>query len=315
MLCSDDLPVPIVPLSITWLDSLARARACFNARQIAMVDSVLVSGRFGSPGQETAQEQANLLARLSTINAYRDLIRLATDTTVVYEADESTLRELYTRYSDVSLFVATRLVSVRLGLGRACMKYAVDEYTQGESIHGGRTLRWRVADAEVDGQSRRLLHLDLPTATDDVVEVLLASHHSFAVEYKRVPGPPASYEWFLIYNIEGGWLRKWGTHRPTAYMFWVSAIDSAVEFPTNLPPKPLVGVRIYIPGLRLRIPMLPDVNFDDLREIELPMPILATEYIEDHCLPRWLAEAATGFIDWKGYGPVPPDIRLRFPDL
>jgi hypothetical protein len=84
-----------------------------------------------------------------------------------------------------------------------------------------------------------------------------------------------------------------------------------------MPATPLVGVRIYIPGLRLRLPLfLPDFNFDDLREIELPLPILEIDYLKNGKRPSWLGrDDHLGFKDWKGHGPVPPALRVRFPDF
>ena len=94
-------------------------------------------------------------------------------------------------------------------------------------------------------------------------------------------------------------------------------LDELPAATPELPPIPLVGVRIYIPGLRLRLPFfLPDINFDDLRELELPMPILEVEYLRQHRQPSWLGTSDNlNFKDWKGHGPVPPALRLRFPDL
>ena len=337
-LCAGELPVPVVPLSPAWLDSLARSHSDYNVAQIARIDSLLRAGHFGTPGSPNAKRQAHLLARLTLVNAYRDLVRLACDSTCVHEADEATFRDLDKRYSDVSLFPAVRLKRVRLGLGHVCMRYAVEEKGEGEAIQGGTHLRWSIKDTEVAGAKRRVLSIDLPTGLDVVVEVLLAPHHSFDVQYLRVDGPPAPYEWFVVHDIRGGWLRKWGTHAPQAYMFWVSAFPAAVETlsaaaetlsaagvdppatapapPVKLPATPLVGVRIYIPGLRLKLPIfIPDINFDDLREIELPQPILDMEYLRQRRQPAWLGTApGLGFRDWKGYGPVPPGVRERFPD-
>ncbi len=335
VLCAGNLQVPVVALSPAWLDSLARHHASYNAREITRIDSLFKAGHFGAPKTSQARRSAHLLARLTTINAYHDLVWLASDSTRVHEANEATLADLNMRYSDVLLFSTACLESVRFGLGRVCMRYSVDGQAEGKSNHGGKTLRWRVKDAEIEGRSLRLLSLDLPTGTDDTVEVLLARHHSFTVEYVRVEGPPAPYELFLVDHIQGGWLQRWGTHHPQAYMFWVSALtppphrDSAAAtiLPAHttslpappvveLPETPLVGVRIYIPGLRLRMPFLPDVNFDDLREIELPLPILSMEYLQRKQQPSWLGSGDnSGLKDWRGHGPVPPAVRERFPDF
>jgi len=333
-LCARDLAVPVVRLTPAFLDSLAGARAQANQAQIARIDSLFRAGYYGSPKTHEARRAAHLVARLTLINGYPDLIRLAGDRTRVYEADEATLRAVNENYSDVLLFAAARLERVRLGLGRACLHYDVETKGEGQSAHGGKRLRWRVTEATVGGKTRRLLSLDLPTATDDVVEVLLAPHYTFQVEYDRIEGPPAPYDFYLVHDIQGGWLRRSGTHRPMAFMYWVTPLSpvgaemvkvSSDAGGTNgrhtvpavdVPETPLVGVRVYIPGLRLRLPaFLPDINFDDLRELEPPMPILEMEYLKEKNQPSWLGSSDhDGFKDWKGYGPLPAAIRSRFPD-
>jgi hypothetical protein len=347
ILCVEDLPVPVVPLSPAWLDSMADARARFNAAQIAQIDSLLKAGDYGPPGQKNSRRTAHLLARLTTINAYRDLMSLAGDSTHLYQASGATLRDHCARYSDVILFSSVRLERVRMGLGHVCIRYNLDEKTEGESMHGHKRVRWRIKDKKIEGTKRRLLSIDLPIGTGEV-EVLLAPHHSFSVEYARMDGPPAAYEWFVVHDIQGGWVRKWGLHRPAAYTFWVTpsaavprrtnvrlaatVADSASQAPReadpstaavplaptlDLPATPLVGVRVYIPGLRFRLPLiLPDINFDDLRTIELPMPILNMTYLHENLKPSWLGSTDDlPFVDWDGYGPVPPAILERFPDL
>ncbi len=311
---------------------MARAHASFNARQIEHIDSLLKAGLYGPPDDPMSRQTAHLVARLATINAYRDLVRLACDSTHVYEASEAALRDLYTRYSDVNLFVAVRLKSVRLGMGHVCVRYDLSELAEGVSRHGGKLIHWRVRDVSIEGRERRVLDLEFPTGADDQVEIYFASHHTFAVEYERSDGPPAPYEWFLVRDVEGAWLRKWGTHRPTAYMFWVSEYHplpgegprykvasaepaSSPASSLDVPSIPVVGLRIYIPGLKLKLPCLPDVNVDDLREIELPTPILDLDYLRKHRQPSWLeVNANLGFKNWDQYGAVPPEIRRRFPD-
>jgi hypothetical protein len=371
-LCAGELPVPIVPLSAEKLDSMAGARADYNAAQIALIDSLFRAGHFGSPSDEMACKKAHLLARLTMVNAYRDFVRLAGDPRCVYEATEATLAEYASRYSDVLLFSAVRLKRVRMGLGHVCLHYDVSEKGSGEVSHGGKRLRWRVKNAKIDGKKRRVLSINVPTGDHETVEVLHTPHHFFRVEYAYVEGPPAPFEWFLVYDIEGAWIKKWGTHKPSAYMFWVSpqkgfaesaypsvALTSAAggsrsqntvvgsfgpEGPEltlayvgtgpqprvtttstagihdkrvmSLPAVPLAGLRMYIPGLRFRLPLyLPDINIDDLREIELAMPVMCLDYLKKQKQPVWLgSDENLTFGKWKGYGDVPPAIRNRFPD-
>ena len=331
-LCSPRLSVPVIPIKTAWLDSMARTHASFNARQLEHIDSLLQAGVYGPPDDPMSRQTAHLVARIATINAYRDLVLLACDSTHVYEASEATLRDLYSRYSDVNLFVGVRLKSLRLGMGHVCVRYDLSEPAEGVSRHGGKLFHWRVRDVSIEGRERRVLDLDFPTGSDDQVEIYLASHYTFEVEYQRFDGPPAPFEWFLVHDVEGAWLRKWGTHRPTAYMFWVSEYRpvssegarykvastepfSARATSLDVPSIPIVGLRIYIPGLKLKLPCLPDVNVDDLREIELPTPILDLEYLRQQRQPSWLElNTNLGFKNWNQYGAVPPEIRRRFPD-
>lgn len=340
-LCTGMPPAPVVVLSLSKLDSNAHALAEFNEIQIARVDSLYRLGRFGEPGSESARGIAHLCVRLKTMNAYPDFIRMASDTTCIYEGTGEVYRELNRRYSDAVVFCAVQATRVRMGLGRVCIRYDVTGNRAGEEAHGGRRLRWRTQQRDIDGQERRLVSVDLPTSTDKVVEALFASHYSCRVGYSRETGPPAPYDWYVVYDIEGGWIRKFGTHRPTAYMFWVTplwtfssspgenhnapgagwfeaaAVHTAIaRMPGEITETPQVGVRIYVPRLRLRLPsLLPDIPFDDLREVELPMPILEIDYLRGGRWPSWLGTGDNlTFGHWRGYGDVPAAVRERFPD-
>jgi hypothetical protein len=213
------------------------------------------------------------------------------------------------------LFPIARLRRARLGLGRMCVQYDLRQPVDSVTCLGGKQLRLRVRDFKIEGRKRRMLSMDLPTSLSEVVEVLLAEHYCCEVERTRSEGATGSYDLFLVHHIQGGWLRKFGTHRPEAFMLWRTPCDSS---PRVLPDRPLKGVRIYIPHLRLRMPsIVPDIGFDDLREIEPPQPILSVDYYLDHRHPDWLKVDSTrlGFADWLGFGPLPAAIRQRFPDL
>ncbi len=333
-LCREDLDVPVIRLTAAHLDSIAADRAAFNERQLALIDSLLRSGIWGPPDDARARWRAHLLARLSLVNAYYDLICWASESDCVYEVDGAALEELCQRYSDASLFVCPRLATLRIGRGRACLRYEVEEPGEGESWHGGRRLHWKVRDVRIDGRSRRVVDVNFPTGQDGEVEFLFSSHHTMAISHERISGP-SPYDWFLVHDIEGAWIRKWGTHRPTAYMLWKATpsvtgalpahsdsapialaafLPSGADSPSP-PAMPLLGVRLYVPDLKLRLPMLPDVHLDDLREAYIIMPILDLDYLRRGDYPSWLElDRNLGFVDWKGCGPIPPEIRRRFPN-
>jgi len=334
-LCREDLEVPVVRLTAAHLDSLAAGHAAFNERQLARIDSLLHDGTWGPPDDSQARRCAHLLAQLSLVNAYRDLVHWAAADDRVYEADGTALAEVYGRYADVSLFLGPHRAGLRIGRGRACVRYALEESGEGESWHGGRRLRWSVRDAKVEGRKRRVLDVTLPTGQDGEVRFLFSSHHTMAISHERSSGPPAPFEWFLVHDIEGVWIRKWGMHRPTAYMLWMSTpsasgvtsarpsfapIALAASPPPgasalSLPGTPLLGLRVYAPGLRLRLPFLPDIPVEDLRTVDIIMPVLGLDYLRRGDHPPWLElDRNLGFRDWKGQGPIPPEIRRRFPD-
>lgn len=73
---------------------------------------------------------------------------------------------------------------------------------------------------------------------------------------------------------------------------------------------------MYIPDLRFRLPLfLPDFHLNDLRELDLPMPILNMDYVNRKRSPAWLPiENGMMATQWGGHGPVPVAVRRRFPD-
>jgi hypothetical protein len=310
-LCAADSSIRIVRLGADQLDSMANAADRFNRSSLARIDTLLASRYFGEPDNDDAQQTAHRLARVMTTNSYRYLAHLTAESTFVYEADESTLTGLFARYSDVSLFCAARLLRVRIGMGRVCVKYDLSETGEGETVLGGKRMRLRVKDAKIRGQRRRVMCLDLP-AEGSTVEVMFADHHSFAFAYRRSEGPPAPYEWFLVHDVRGAWLRKWGIHQPAAFMYWSTPLDGRFALPRD----PLAGARLYIPRLRLKLPSIfPDINVDDLRNIEMPQPIFDMDYVRAGRYPAWIrADETLGFVAWEGVGELPPGIRERFPD-
>jgi hypothetical protein len=311
-LCGD-LDVPVVTFTAADADSLARFYSTTNEARLARLDSLWRDGRFGTPSGSEARERAHVLARLVTLNAYSYVARFATDSTCVHETTGPDLEAAFRTYSDPGLYPIVRLRRARMGLGRVCLRYDLRDDLDTQAQMGRKRVRVRVQDGEIDGLRRRVLSMNLPTGLDDVVEVLMTGHYTCAVEHVRRDGPPAPYELYLIRGIEGGWLRKWGTHRPEALMFWVTPCRPE---PDAWDVEPLAGVRLYVPRLHLQLPLLPDLDFDDLREVDLPQPILDLDYLRRRRHPAWLhTQSSLGFDGWCGIGPTPDDLRRRFPDL
>lgn len=312
-LCAGQLPVPLRVLSYEDARGIGAAYADSNVTRLAFLDSLLQAGHFGPSTSRSARRQAQLLARLLTLNAYSYMIRYGTDSTQVWQADETTLKPAFDSFSDPGIVPLARLTQARMGLGHMCARYDLSEKIRSETTIGDMRLSVRVDDVTIQGQPLRALIMDLPTSLNDVVEVWMTEHVSMDVRHLRVEGPPAPYEAYVVENMRGLWVHKAGMHRPEAFVFWVTPREPRR---TEVPPVPLVGARIYVPHLVLRLPsILPDIGFDDLREVDLPQPILALDFLKHGRAPLWLRPARQrGFEGWEGVGPVPEAIRARFPD-
>lgn len=283
-----------------------------NAARLEGIDALLRCGALGDPGGRQAEERAHLMARLAMLNLHRFLYRFAADERVVYEADAAVLGELMKGFSEPLLFPVARLERVRMGRGRVCVRYDLSRLESGWTMMGGKRFRYRVRDLQIEGQPRRVLEVTYKSAMAGGIDLLLASHYGFEVEHLR-GSEPAPYELFVGHGVDGGWVRKHGLHRPSAFMFWVSPQD---ELDASLPAVPLAGVALYIPGLKFRLPgFLPDIDLDDLRSLGLPMPILPVDGLRQRWRWRWLdREGPLDFGSWEGVGPIPPAVRARFPE-
>ena len=313
-LCREDPSVPIVQLTPSDVDSLGRAYADFNAALFARLDAEMRAGKLGAPpDSREARRRAHLLGRMLSVNSIHYMVEFATDPDHIYEASEDALREAFERYSDPGVYPIARMKRGRMGMGRICVRYDVSTDLDSTTNVGGQDLRIRVTETEIEDERRRVLILELPTVLFSVVELVLDEHFTCKAEFSRSSGPPAPYDLYLFHSIEGMSLRKWGVHKPSAIMYWSTPRDVERR---SLPHTPLVGSSVYVPGIRLELPsFLPDLSFEDLRLVDLPAPILTLPYLENEDFPEWIRRARPrGLKDWESYGPIPPDLRIRFPD-
>ncbi len=312
-LCGPRARQVTVRLSEQELLALAKEYSARNQAELAAIDAALQAGRLGPPRSRAAQRRARRLARLALTNLYALLFRLAADPLRVYELDPRGLERLTAEVADPSLFTAIGLQSLRLGGGHACARYDLSRSAAGLTSMGGRPSHYSVGDVRIDGRPRRVLSLEIPTTSVGRAEALFSDHYRFRVALSHSEGPPMPYDLYLVHDLEGGWLRRWGIHRPTAFAFWVSSADSMRADPIR---EPLVGICVYIPGLRLELPsLLPDINLDDIRTLELPMPLLPVTQLRGGQLPGWMPVGAhLDFSDWNGVGGVPPGVRQLLPD-
>lgn len=295
-------------------ESLGRAYATFNEALLARTDSLLQSGAFGDPERAASRRTAHLLTRILAVNSLHYMVGFSSAPDRIYEASEPTLREAFEHYSDPGVYPIARLRSARMGMGAVCVHYNLEAPLDSASTVGGVKLRTYIEDADLNGRRQRVLVLEVPTLLFGAVDVVLADHFTCKAEFRRSSGPPASYDLYLFCDIDGLYLRKWGLHQPRALGFWATPRDVGR---LALPRTPLVGSAVYVPRVRFELPsFLPDLGFEDLRLIEVPQPILSLRYLQSRSYPDWMRRAEPrGFKDWESHGPIPPDLRRRFPDL
>jgi hypothetical protein len=293
----------------------ATALAEENEARIAQIDAELSRGAFGDPGSRRARETAHTLARVSLPNLYNYLFRFAADPDRVYESGPGPLARVAAEFVEPLLFPVARLRRVRMGRGRVCLQYDLDETGEGWTSMGGKVTRYRVSDVEIEDQKRRVLAVEFDSATAGRVEILVAEHYSFAVDRVQTTSPRATYDLFVVGSLDGVWVRHHGVHRPEAFAYWVSSPEPGPA-PISPVSPPMVGVRVYFPGLKFVLPLfLPDIDLEDLRPLGLPMPFLSTSYFARGANPSWLKTSRRlEFDNWIGIGELPVGVRERFPN-
>jgi hypothetical protein len=192
-----------------------------------------------------------------------------------------------------------------------CARYRLDgPDEEGLTVLGGRRIRYRLRDVGHGGRRRRLMGLDWGSGGTGKTELLVAEHYGFSLHRHEGVEQGIPYELFVALAVSGGWVRRYGVHRPAAFAFWSNRPGPALDASA-----PRVGCGIYFPGLRFRLPLLPDIDLDDFRLLGLPMPLLDAEDLRHGNLPSWLAtDGDVALAAWKGVGPPPDELRAMFPD-
>jgi uncharacterized protein (TIRG00374 family) len=312
-LCEPAAPFA-TPLPRARAEEAAAALAARNRSELDRIGALLRAGRLGPPESREARRRAQLLARLGLANWYSFLLPFANDPDRVWSVRPDALAPVAERYCEATVVPLPRLRELRLGRGRVCARYDLGGAAEeGSTVLGGRRLRYRVRELAVPGGSRRVLGLDWGSASSGNVEVLVAEHYGFRLE-RTVVADEAGHrcDLFLALDISGGWVRRFGVHRPAAFAFWATHPGPGEPGP---PVGAQVGSAIYLPGLRLRLPIVPDIDFDDVRVLTLPMPFLDAEDLRRGSLPSWLpSDGDLGLDAWTSLGPVPPALRTYFPN-
>jgi hypothetical protein len=311
---------PLLPLSpsavpaVPTAEALARVEAIVSANtaEIEHLDARWRAGEFGPPRSREADEAVRRLARVRLKNWYSYVLSFSGDSDV-RALEAATLEQISARYCDSTVFATPRLRAVLAGRGWVCARYDLggsDE--EGSMVLGGRHTRYFVKRAKVDGRDRRVLAVEWRSASVGKVEVLFADRYGFQLQRRRVVDERGPYDLFLALDVFGAWVHHFGIHRPTAFAFWAAHPARG----TRDVPALRVGSALYVPHLRLRLPLLPDIGLNDLRVLDPPVPLLPVQDLLRGALPEWLpTDGEADLADWSRVGDPPAAVRDLFPDI
>ena len=150
--------------------------------------------------------------------------------------------------------------------------------------------------------------------TGDKIRLLFENSFCGRVMLEQIVDRGDTLELLVIHDLEGIYLKKVGTHKMGAMVFWKSIPNEKL-----LSLEPRLGGCVYFPDIKLKLPFfLPDFGLSDLCDVAYPAPILTKSWFispKQGC-PPWL-EVADGarFNNWNSNGPRPIIIEEYFPDL
>jgi hypothetical protein len=285
-----------------------------NLRAWAATDSLYHRGVFGRPGTKEAKGKAAIHFHLRAATGMTYIGSFATGAMLM--TDEKALRhpfgEVYENYGVYPIRFLERVVA---GEGGFCMEYALpDQFDEVLSLAGMKVHAH--LDHLSDGGREKVpaLSLEYPTTNYKTVDLLYEARFCGRVHFEQIVDRGDTLELQILEDLDGLSVRRWGTHRMRAIILWRS-----VTVGDRDPVNPRLGACAYFPHIVLKMPIfLPDLGLADLREFDLPDPIMPMDWFcrtAEHP-PDWISVTPDGYVSpWVAVGPRPKILEDRFPDL
>jgi hypothetical protein len=312
--CTPAEGVPVVDLGEAGMDSLGREMTAANDAAWDRCDSLFRSGAFGDPGTREARERALVHFKLRARNAFHYLADLCGDSPLHGVTEADLKRPFGERYANTTVFPISFLRQGLIGTGGFCMRYEIGAPFDGRVMLGGVPVRIHADELDEDDApaARPALSVQFSSELHKSIELLFLSEVCGQVRHETIVDRGDTLDLTTVTEISGMYARRGGAHRLGALIYWRSVTAGDRD-----PARPRAGAYAYFPHISLSLPLfLPDIGLDDLREFDLPNPVVSMDWVRAHPVKPWVRVSPDAFfIPWKAMGPVPDEVERRFPDL
>jgi hypothetical protein len=294
------------------IDSIGRSLSRHNIALWARTDSLYRAGCFGRPGSGPARGRARTHFLLRAWSGLDYLAQLAGDGRFL-RADERSLEGPFgARYANTAIYPLRFLREAVVGPRGFRMEYEILGEVDERMPVGGSPVRVRTDRVRLgDGASVPGLSLEILSQLHKRAEMLFTERFCGRVTTETLIDDGDTLEVISMTDIEGMYARKAGTHGVAAVSVWRSRVVGDRD-----PRRPRIGACAYFPRIQLRLSLLPDLGLDDLRDFDVPQPVVAVSWADPGPRREWLRVLPGAlFTPWGAQGPRPRVLRERYPDL
>jgi hypothetical protein len=283
-------------------------------------DSLFRAGVFGDPRSEDARTKTLTHFKLRTRVALDYLADLCADPTVHRVTEPGLTRPFGAWYANTTVFPIRFLEQGTVGIGGFCLRYGLPAVSsKGGSFDqqvmlGGVPVRVHSDHVREDDAPdlRPALSVEFSSRLDASIELLFLSEVCGRARRETIVDRGDTLELITVTDIQGMYARRAGTHRLGALVFWRSVTAGERD-----PARPRAGACAHFPRISIRLPFfLPDLGLDDLRDFDLPNPVISMDWVRTRPSKPWVSVSPDAFFHpWEAIGPRPVEVDRRFPDL
>jgi hypothetical protein len=305
--------VAVVSLGEAGVDSLCLRMTAANDAAWDRTDSLFSAGYFGAPSSAVAREKAATHFLLRSRHAFDYLADLGCAARTVRVNEGSLSVPFSDRYANTNAFPVVFLREGLVGRGGFCLSYDIHGKFDRRTKLGGVALRVRNEPVEDEEGNKTVpgLSVEFLSRIHKSVDLLYLARFCGRIERETIIDRGDTLELVIISGIEGMYARKAGNHPLQALVTWRSMTHGDRD-----PARPRSGACAYFPRFQIQLRFLPDLGLEDLRDFNLPSPVVALSWVRSHPSRPWMKVTPDAFYEpWETSGPRPLELDRRFPDL